>query len=106
MDRVILSDSNVKSNESYRRYMIKNAQSITSLNQIRVQSEIGSSFGRERKRDAPPYLYKGPLSREEPRGYETSDLKTQYLNAYMAKAAKKRVSVSSDTAAYLKHLFL
>ena len=108
VDRQILSEQGIKSNGEYRKYLCENADQIIGLNQASACAEVCPicTWCSGEKTDAPPYLYKSPLGTAQPPGYETSNLKEQYLGSYRAKSAKARIRVDAESVSLLKDFFI
>lgn len=108
VDRQILSEEGIKSNGEYRKYLCENADQIIGLNQSSACAEVCPicTWSSGEQTDTPPYLYKTPLGTAQPQGYETSNLKEQYLGTYRAKSAKARIRVDAESVSLLKDFFI
>jgi len=78
----IRKEANITSNWQYRRYLINNADSIIKDNQLEACNQCGCCpyYENNVKLSNTPYLYNSCLSRDQPYGYEDSDLKNIYLS--------------------------
>ena len=111
VDRQILAEEGIMSNNGYRKYISENADQIIELNQSSACAEVcpvctWRSGERRQQIDAPPYLYKSPQGTAQPQGYEDSDLKEEYLGLYRALSAKGRIRVDSESVSLLKDFFI
>lgn len=89
-------NANIKSNWEYRNYLMKNADNIIRLNQLEscnncgccppANQNIKPTTGSQQTNV--PYLYNSCLSRDQPFGYENSDLKQVYLSREQLKLIK------------------
>lgn len=77
----IREDAGIKTNSDYRRFLINNADRIIKYNQLQACDQCCSCpavYGAPQNTGT-PYLYKSCSDSSIPFGYETSDLKNQYL---------------------------
>jgi hypothetical protein len=77
-------EAHIKTNADYRKYLINNADKIVKYNQIQACDQCCScpavyNSGPHNPSNG-PYLYKSCGDSTMPFGYETSDLKNQYLS--------------------------
>lgn len=81
----IRKHNNITSNNDYRKYLTKNADSVIKYNQLQACDECCSNinFIQNKKTSNTPFLYKSCYKKETPTGYETSDLKEEYLTRNM-----------------------
>jgi hypothetical protein len=81
-NEAIRKDANVATNWQYRRYLTNNADSIIKDNQLEACNQCGCIPYNDNniKLSNTPYLYNSCLSRDQPYGYEDSDLKNIYLS--------------------------
>ena len=78
----IREDAGIKSNAEYRLFLINNADKIIKYNQMQACDQCCSCpavYGAQ-KNTGTPYLYKSCSDPTVPFGYESSDLKNQYLS--------------------------
>ena len=82
----IRKQSGIKSNFQYRKYMQDNADSVVKYNQLaacgQCYSSVESHGVEAGSKNNTPFLYKSCLESTQPFGYETSDLKNEYVSAY------------------------
>jgi len=80
----IRQEAGIKSNAEYRSYLINHADKIIKYNQIQACDQCcpcpASYSVPQNNSSNVPYLYKSCTDASVPFGYETSDLKTQYLS--------------------------
>lgn len=80
----IREEAHIKTNSDYRHYLINNADKIIKYNQLQACDQCCSCpavYGAEIPRTSTnPYLYKSCNDISSPFGYETSDLKNDYLS--------------------------
>jgi len=94
----IRNSANIISNWDYRNYLMKNADNIIRLNQLESCNNCGccppanqsdkSSPAIGPQQTSVPYLYTSCSSRDQPFGYENSDLKQLYLSREQLKVLK------------------
>ena len=80
----IRQEANIKTNSDYRHYLINNADKIIKYNQLQSCDQCCScpavyNDGVQRN-SGNPYLYKSCSDSSVPFGYESSDLKNEYLS--------------------------
>lgn len=78
----IREDAGIKTNSDYRRYLINNADKIIEYNQLQSCDQCCACptvYGAQQNAGS-PYLYKSCSDSAVPFGYETSDLKNEYLS--------------------------
>ena len=77
--------SGIKSNWEYRKYLQDNADSIAKFNQLNSINQSSSYVPvhdiEEKNKHGTPYLYKSDLEKTKPIGYESSDLKSEYVTS-------------------------
>jgi hypothetical protein len=108
VDRQLRHEEGIKTNGDYRLYLQRNANSIVSLNQNEACRQVSSycSFDSGVTTDkSVPFLYPNPASESTPPGYETSDLKQDYLAKYRARAARAPVHLGEEVVHHLKGAF-
>ncbi len=75
--------ANITSNWDYRKYLVKHADEIIEGNKLSICSSCSASPGYFNTNSASrnvPFLFKSSLDNSKPDGFESSDLKTEYLN--------------------------
>lgn len=83
MNDEIRKENNIATNWQYRKYMTDNANLIIESNQINACESIGGCVNfNTGVIPNTPYLYNSCLDDAKPFGYESSDLKTNYLKKY------------------------
>ncbi len=85
----IRKEAGIKSNWSYRKYMIENADNIIKYNQMEACDQCcacPAKYGDNQPISNGPFLYKSCTDKTQPFGYEGSDLKNQYLSSYQLQA--------------------
>ena len=78
----IKSQANIQTNAEYRQFLINNADNIIKLNQMEACNNCGCCpyYDKTKQSSNQPYLYNSCLSRDQPYGYENSNLKRLYLS--------------------------
>jgi len=90
-DSVFQNNKNIKNNSDYRKYLQVNADTIIKNNQYVSILECGTNINyNSAVSDSiqTPYIFNSILSRDQPYGYETSDLKNIYLSKQQLDAQK------------------
>ena len=90
-DSVFQNNKNIKNNSDYRKYLQVNADTIIKNNQYVSILECGTNINyNSAVSDSiqTPYIFNSILSRDQPYGYETSDLKNVYLSRQQLDAQK------------------
>jgi hypothetical protein len=85
----IRKEAGIKSNWSYRKYMIENADNIIKYNQMEACDQCcacPAKYGDNQPISNGPFLYNSCTDKTQPFGYEGSDLKNQYLSSYQLQA--------------------
>ena len=85
----IRTTNNIKTNNNYRQYLMKNADTIIQYNQFAACDECNASVESIKNKDSnnnSPFLFKSSLDQSKPIGYETSDLKESYLSKHQLQA--------------------
>jgi hypothetical protein len=90
-DSVFQNNKNIKNNSDYRKYLQINADAIIKNNQYITCVESGTISNNNSQPTTniqSPYIFETILSRDQPFGYETSDLKNIYLSKQQLDAQK------------------
>jgi hypothetical protein len=91
-DSVFQNNKNIKNNSDYRKYLQTNADAIIKNNQYISLNECGANPYYNNSEpltvEQTPYIFNSILSRDQPYGYETSDLKNVYLSKQQLDAQK------------------
>jgi len=90
-DNVFQNNKNIKNNSDYRKYLQVNADAIIQNNQYISCVECGitsNNISQPLVTNQSPYIFNSILSRDQPYGYETSDLKNIYLSKQQLDAQK------------------
>jgi hypothetical protein len=90
-DSVFQNNKNIKNNSDYRKYLQVNADTIIKNNQYISFIECGANTNNKSDNlvsNQTPYVFGSILSRDQPYGYETSDLKNIYLSKQQLDAQK------------------
>lgn len=89
-DSVFQNNKNIKNNSDYRKYLQVNADTIIKNNQYTSYIECGANQNNNESIESnqTPYIFNSILSRDQPYGYETSDLKNIYLSKQQLDAQK------------------
>jgi len=90
-DSVFQNNKNIKNNSDYRKYLQTNADNIIKNNQYVSLNECGANAYTNSDillSNQTPYIFNSILSRDQPYGYETSDLKNIYLSKQQLDAQK------------------
>jgi hypothetical protein len=79
--------ANIRNNSQYRKYLQTNADSIIKNNQLTACDECCSTPFFYNNSDGmtttKPYIFDSILSDNQPYGYETSDLKNEFISTQM-----------------------
>lgn len=96
LDNAIKTNANIKTNSDYRRYIQKNADLIIKNNQLRSCNECNSCpyVNYDVKMSNKPYIFNSILSKDQPYGYEDSDLKNIYLSREQLNAQKFNMQIN------------
>jgi len=90
--------SGIKSNWDYRQYLISNADSIIKYNQMNACDNCGSCSvslnSNNTLSNNTPFLYNSTIDKSTPYGYETSDLKKEYLTRHQLQSRMRTPVVS------------
>lgn len=78
----IKNEYGIKTNESYRAFLVKHAETIMQRNYHEMTTSV--------VRDETPYLFLGVHDDSKPKGYSESDLKDTYLTREKLNALRKR----------------
>jgi len=92
----IREESGVKSNAQYRKYLVENADQIIKYNQLAACDDCVANYGGEEKLNGSPFLYNSYLDNSQPHGYETSDLKNNYLSRQQLQAKLVTPVITQD----------
>tara|TARA_Y100000768_G_C23983313_1_gene687183 strand:- start:2925 stop:3362 length:438 start_codon:yes stop_codon:yes gene_type:complete len=95
----IKKKTGIKTNWQYRKYLIDNADGIIKYNQTEACNETGScpeNYTNNGKGPNTPYLYSSCTSKEQPYGYNNSDLKNLYLSEYQLQCRLVTPVLSQD----------
>jgi len=92
----LLKESGVKSNWEYRKYLTENARSIREQNFIEACNDTGymqrytvyERILQDDKLRVSPFIYPSYLDASQPKGYQSSDLKSLYLTREQLEARK------------------
>jgi hypothetical protein len=91
-DSVFQNNKNITNNSDYRKYLQVNADAIIQNNQYISCIESGTTPSNNNSQplvtNQSPYIFNSILSRDQPYGYETSDLKNIYLSKQQLDAQK------------------
>ena len=90
-DKVLKENNNIKTNSDYRKYLQVNADAIIQNNQYISCIECGTTSNYKSEPSTSiqsPYIFSSILSRDQPYGYETSNLKNIYLSKQQLDAQK------------------
>jgi hypothetical protein len=90
-DSVFQNNKNIKNNSDYRKYLQVNADTIIKNNQYVsiIECGINRNYNSEPLvSNQTPYIFNSILSRDQPYGYEASDLKNIYLSKQQLDAQK------------------
>lgn len=81
----IRKQNNIVSNNDYRKYLTNNADSVIKYNQLQACDECCSSINliNTNSNTNSPFLYTSCYQNNNPKQYETSDLKEEYLSRTM-----------------------
>jgi len=100
----IQRESGITNNYNYRQYLIKNADSIITKNQIGACNNCCACWENFEERNIvknPKYIFKSCTDKTQPYGYENSDLKNMYISK---KALQARLVAPIMTQAQMLNL--
>lgn len=82
LDNHIKQQNNIKNNTEYRKFLQNNANDIIRSNFIASGMNSNVIFNQliEKHNESKPYIFNNLLSRDQPYGYESSDMKEIYLS--------------------------
>lgn len=82
LDKEIKKTQNILTNSDYRAYLQKNADEIIKNNQLNACDECSSCpyINDSNMNFNKPYIFNSILSKDQPYGYESSDLKNIFLS--------------------------
>ena len=82
LDNYLKQQHNIKNNSQYRNFLQNNAVDIMRSNLIAcsMNSNVVLNNLVEKHNESKPYIFNNLLSRDQPYGYETSDMKEIYLS--------------------------
>ena len=82
IDQDIKKKMNITNNNSYRQFLINNADMIVKFNQLQSCNNCACCpyFNNNKQTPNNPYLFNSCLDNNKPFGYENSDLKNLYLS--------------------------
>lgn len=81
INRQIIQKENIKSNFEYRKFLTNNAKKIMNVNRKEACNMCGvCHYGYPLQMNHGKYLYRSIQDGTQPYGYETSDLKREYLS--------------------------
>tara|TARA_Y100000741_G_C18206757_1_gene539961 strand:+ start:685 stop:1104 length:420 start_codon:yes stop_codon:yes gene_type:complete len=90
LDNKLKKNANIETNSDYRKYLQTNADSIIKNNQLSACSETTTnpyfSGNIQNLSYTKPYIFNSILSKDQPFGYEDSDLKNIYLSKQVLEA--------------------
>jgi hypothetical protein len=81
----IRTENKIKSNWQYRNFLTANADAIILQNQLNACDQCctcPARYGDNQPQSNSPFLYKSCTESTQPFGYQTSDLKNEYLSSY------------------------
>lgn len=94
----------IQSNWQYRKFLVENADNIIKADQLEACNQCcacPARYGDDQKLSNSPYLYKSCVDSTAPFGYETSDLKNEYLSRRQLEARMIAPALTQDQ--YLKY---
>ncbi len=98
LNNALIKELGIQSNWEYRNYLTKNAQDIMKYNYRESSNDVGYF---KRYQDTPkeynvPFVYPSFISDEIPNGYQTSDLKQNYLSREQLNARRVAPVIKKD----------
>jgi hypothetical protein len=92
-DNVLKHRNNILTNSDYRKYLQTNSNALIKNNQLIACNECSvcpyyNSTGLNNATSKTPYIFMYTLTRDQPYGYETSNLKNIYLSQQQLDAQK------------------
>lgn len=94
-NNIIKNSNGIKSNLDYRKYLVQNGNKIINNNSMLAQNECGYSKNMFKMPNLnpqmSPYVYNSSNLNNliKPEGYETSDLKEDFINRQRIEMSKK-----------------
>ena len=84
LDNYLKQQNNIKNNTDYRKFIQNNAVDIMRSNYIAsgMNSNVVFNHIIDKHNGSKPYIFNNLLSRDQPFGYETSDMKEIYLSKH------------------------
>jgi hypothetical protein len=90
LDNKLKETANITNNSEYRKYLQTNADSIIKNNQLTACEDCCTtpffSNNTDEMTTTKPYIFDSILSHNQPYGYETSDLKNEFISRQMLQA--------------------
>jgi hypothetical protein len=81
VNKSLISQSGIGSSYDYRRFLQQNATALMKTNHVTACNQVGPAmFGPVENVHPPKYAFRSCDDKHVPYGYETSDLKNQYLS--------------------------
>jgi hypothetical protein len=92
-DNVLKHRNNIRTNSDYRKYLQTNSNALIKNNQLIACNECSvcpyyNSTSSNNATGKTPYIFMSTLTRDQPYGYETSNLKNIYLSQQQLDAQK------------------
>jgi len=92
-DNVLKHRGNIQTNSDYRKYLQTNSDALIKNNQLIACNECSvcpyyNSTSSNNANSKTPYIFMSTLTRDQPYGYETSNLKNIYLSKQQLDAQK------------------
>jgi len=93
----IIHENGIQSNWQYRKYLTHNANKIMKINYEEACNDVGYVAREYEPRNTTnPFLYKSFLDNAKPFGYETSDLKENYLSREQLNSRKVSPAITQE----------
>ena len=90
----IKNEYGIKSNQSYREFLVKHAETIMKRNYNEMTLLNDTPLFRQEATNKTPYLFTGVHDDSKPKGYSESDMKNTYLTREKLNAMRKRQFVN------------
>jgi len=91
LNEKIKQENDIKTNEEYRRFLVKNTSMIIQTNYDSMINVNDTNYGHHQMSNGPPKLYSSVQDDSKPVGYEDSIPKQMYLSREQLNDKKRRL---------------
>jgi hypothetical protein len=91
VEETIKKENDLKSNEEYRKYLVKNTEAIMKYNYDHMAKDNQTQYEHEQYNYGQPHLYKSIQEDNKPFGYEDTNTKQMYLTRQQLDDKKRRL---------------